>query len=128
MSRNLLNDRILLPYEAAICGSISGGIAAAFTTPLDVLKTRIMLGKDKYGNNYTGIMNTIARLVEEGRDLAREHALKTNSPLTYKTHFMHGQWKVFFAGIEPRVMWITIGGFVFFGAYELALQITQKVI
>lgn len=31
--------------EAAVCGSISGGIAAAFTTPLDVLKTRIMLAK-----------------------------------------------------------------------------------
>jgi len=29
--------------EAAVCGSISGAIAAAFTTPLDVLKTRIML-------------------------------------------------------------------------------------
>jgi solute carrier family 25 S-adenosylmethionine transporter 26 len=29
--------------EAAICGSIAGGIAAAATTPLDVLKTRIML-------------------------------------------------------------------------------------
>jgi solute carrier family 25 S-adenosylmethionine transporter 26 len=22
------------------------------------------------------------------------------------------------SGIQPRVMWITIGGFVFFGAYE----------
>jgi solute carrier family 25 S-adenosylmethionine transporter 26 len=31
------------PYEAAVCGSIAGGIAAAITTPLDVCKTRIML-------------------------------------------------------------------------------------
>lgn len=30
-------------YEAALCGSIAGGIAAAITTPLDVCKTRIML-------------------------------------------------------------------------------------
>jgi solute carrier family 25 S-adenosylmethionine transporter 26 len=24
----------------------------------------------------------------------------------------------FLNGLQPRVMWITIGGFVFFGAYE----------
>jgi solute carrier family 25 (mitochondrial S-adenosylmethionine transporter), member 26 len=33
-------------FEAAVCGSISGGIGAGFTTPLDVLKTRIMLAKE----------------------------------------------------------------------------------
>lgn len=31
------------PYQAALCGSIAGGIAAGITTPLDVCKTRIML-------------------------------------------------------------------------------------
>jgi len=38
-----LGKRPLRTYEAAACGSISGGVAAAFTTPLDVLKTRVML-------------------------------------------------------------------------------------
>jgi solute carrier family 25 S-adenosylmethionine transporter 26 len=32
-------------FESAIFGSISGGIAAAATTPLDVLKTRLILAK-----------------------------------------------------------------------------------
>ncbi|CAN0241744.1 unnamed protein product, partial [Hapterophycus canaliculatus] len=34
----------LEPYEAASCGSVSGAFAAAVTTPIDVVKTRLMLG------------------------------------------------------------------------------------
>lgn len=81
--------------EAAVCGSVSGGIAAAITTPLDVAKTRLMLGRDAHGVEYRGALDTLRRLRLEG-------------------------WGAMFAGVTPRVTWISIGGFVFFGAYEAA--------
>jgi len=82
------------PIQAAACGSFGGAIAAAITTPLDVIKTRIMLGKDKQGVKYNGVLDVVARIkAQEGVG-------------------------TLFNGIQPRVMWISIGGFVFFGAYE----------
>lgn len=33
-------------FEAAVCGCVAGGVGAGFTTPLDVIKTRIMLNKE----------------------------------------------------------------------------------
>mmetsp|Transcript_12143 Transcript_12143/g.25704 ORF Transcript_12143/g.25704 Transcript_12143/m.25704 type:complete len:309 (-) Transcript_12143:40-966(-) len=82
------------PYQAADCGSAGGAIAAAATTPLDVLKTRLMLGKDKKGVPYKNAMDV-------GRRILAEEGAAT-----------------LLSGIQPRVMWISIGGFVFFGAYE----------
>ena len=82
------------PAQAAACGSFSGGVAAAVTTPLDVIKTRVMLGSDGRGVPYRGAADVVRRLSsEEG-------------------------YSVFLSGIQPRVLWISVGGFVFFGAYE----------
>jgi solute carrier family 25 S-adenosylmethionine transporter 26 len=36
--------------------------------------------------------------------------------------------RVFFRGIQPRVMWISIGGFVFFGAYETFKKALSPII
>lgn len=79
--------------ESAIYGSISGAIAAGLTTPLDVLKTRMMLAQQK--QSAFSIMSKIWQQ-EGGRA------------------FLHG--------IEPRVMWISIGGAVFLGSYQWAIN------
>ncbi|KAI1295004.1 hypothetical protein EDD11_008056 [Mortierella claussenii] len=87
------------PWEAAICGSIAGGIAAGLTTPLDVVKTRVMLSQRNPAGAqssayYSGIISTFKRiLTEEGP-------------------------RALFSGIGPRVMWISIGGSIFLGVYE----------
>ncbi|KAL0063682.1 S-adenosylmethionine transporter [Marasmius tenuissimus] len=84
----------LYPHEAAICGSIAGGFAAALTTPLDVLKTRVMLD---------------LRTSSEAR-----LSLHTRLTTIYRTEGM----RALFSGVVPRTMWISAGGAVFLGVYE----------
>lgn len=82
------SDRVE-PWKGAVCGSIAGGIAAATTTPLDFLKTRLMLCKKSIPLGT--LVSTIYK--EEG-------------------------FKVFFSGVGPRTMWISAGGAIFLGIYE----------
>jgi len=92
------------PLQAAACGSLSGGIAAAFTTPLDVIKTRLMIGQDKDGVKYKNAIDVAGKILrDEGR-------------------------RRFFSGLAPRVIWISIGGFVYFGAYEKCRALTMPLI
>lgn len=76
--------------KGALCGSVAGGIAAALTTPLDVIKTRIMLNKSR--ESITTLVLTMFR--EEGLS-------------------------AFIRGIGPRTCWISAGGAIFLGCYEL---------
>ncbi|CAK4030368.1 Arsenite efflux transporter -like, puative (AFU_orthologue AFUA_2G15090) [Lecanosticta acicola] len=77
--------------ESAVYGAVSGAVAAGLTTPLDVLKTRMMLSTQR--ENVFSLTGKIWR--DEGG-------------------------RVFFSGIGPRTMWISIGGAVFLGSYTWA--------
>ncbi|KAK4040488.1 mitochondrial carrier domain-containing protein [Parachaetomium inaequale] len=83
--------------ESAVYGSISGGVAAAVTTPLDVLKTRVMLSAQR---------ESMASIV---RTIVKENGIRP-----------------FFAGIGPRVMWISAGGAIFLGSYQWAVNALEK--
>jgi len=92
------------PWQGALCGAVAGGIAGAVTTPLDVAKTRLMLGTARAGAEpYKGTANTLMRISrEEGAG-------------------------ALFKGIGPRVQFITMGGLIFFGAYEAASDLLRAV-
>ncbi|RYP28319.1 hypothetical protein DL767_007279 [Monosporascus sp. MG133] len=82
--------------ESALYGSLSGAVAAGVTTPLDVLKTRVMLSKEREG--------VLAVL----RGIWTAHGVRP-----------------FFAGVGPRVMWISAGGAIFLGSYQWAVNALQ---
>jgi len=87
------------PWQASLCGAFAGGFSAAATTPLDVAKTRIMLAQAGSKEATLGTLGVI-RLVFAERGVGG-----------------------LFAGVTPRVTWISIGGAVFFGVYEKAKSV-----
>ncbi|CAF4684281.1 unnamed protein product, partial [Rotaria sp. Silwood2] len=87
------------PWQGAICGSLAGGIAASITTPFDVAKTRIILAHHSHAD-------------------AASHPLKIIKNIFKQEGFM-----ALYSGVIPRTMWISIGGFVYFGAFEYATSL-----
>ncbi|KAJ1424967.1 Mitochondrial carrier protein [Sesbania bispinosa] len=96
----LAAKRDLNDPENCMLGAVAGAITGAITTPLDVVKTRLMVqGSQKH---YKGICDCVRTIVkEEGT-----HAL--------------------FKGIGPRVLWIGVGGSIFFGVLEKTKQILAQ--
>jgi solute carrier family 25 S-adenosylmethionine transporter 26 len=93
----LVAKRDLYDPENALIGAFAGAVTGAITTPLDVIKTRLMVqGTSK---QYKGVFDCVQKIVrEEGA-----------STLT--------------KGIGPRVLWIGIGGSIFFGVLERTKKI-----
>uniref|UniRef100_A0A8C1UKM2 Mitochondrial S-adenosylmethionine carrier protein n=1 Tax=Cyprinus carpio TaxID=7962 RepID=A0A8C1UKM2_CYPCA len=81
-------------WQAAVCGALAGGVAAFVTTPLDVAKTWIMLAKTGT-STASGNIPTVLYEVWRSRGIPG-----------------------LFAGSIPRVTFISMGGFIFLGAYE----------
>ncbi|KAM8931096.1 mitochondrial S-adenosylmethionine carrier protein [Pelodytes ibericus] len=81
-------------WQSAVCGGFAGGFAAAVTTPLDVAKTRIMLAK---AGSSTASGNVLLALHD-----------------IWRTQGVTG----LFVGIVPRITAISLGGFIFLGAYD----------
>ena len=78
--------------EAAALGAFAGAATGAATTPLDVVKTRLMTSPDAY----RGVVHCFTRTVaEEGIS-------------------------ALFKGVQPRVLWIGLGGGCFFAVLETA--------
>ncbi|XP_049802836.1 S-adenosylmethionine mitochondrial carrier protein homolog isoform X1 [Schistocerca nitens] len=98
----------LNPAEKALCGAFAGCIAAAVTTPLDVVKTRIMLADKEL------------QVPEDYKKLKISRVLRNV--------YSERGFKGLFAGFLPRITWITLGGAVFFGSYEVAVDVSSYML
>lgn len=110
LSANYLEGKRPNSAEAAVCGSIAGGIAAALTTPLDVVKTRVMLearkpGLDGKAAPSPSVLSFPSRLVS----IAANEGVKT-----------------LFSGWVPRTIAIGAGGAVFLGIYDFCVNIGRE--
>ncbi|KAK1259383.1 hypothetical protein QJS04_geneDACA005469 [Acorus gramineus] len=92
--------RDLKDAENAVIGAFAGVITGAITTPLDVIKTRLMVQGS--ASQYKGVLDCVQTIVREEGPSA---LLK---------------------GIQPRVLWIGIGGSIFFGVLERTKQLLSQ--
>ena len=95
-------SRACSPVECAFFGSIAGAVAAAATTPMDTIKTRMMTDT---AIAYDGSVAVAPTMLGTLRSVYREGGVRR-----------------LFSGIIPRVIWIGVGGGVFFGAYEASTK------
>jgi solute carrier family 25 S-adenosylmethionine transporter 26 len=86
------------PLESAVAGSSAACIAAIATTPLDVIKTRVMLSEVPL-SSYNAFLH-----IQKHEGISK-----------------------LFSGAIPRSAWTTFGGFVFFFAYELTMSLSHQL-
>eukprot|EP00892_Ulva_mutabilis_P001191 jgi/Ulvmu1/11072/UM007_0254.1 len=84
------------PLEHGVCGAIAGAVTGFTTTPLDVLKTRLMTQGSGAARVYDNVWHCALKVY-------REEGVSA-----------------FLRGWQPRVTWIAIGGCIFFTALEQA--------
>ena len=92
-----MESEVQLPgWINSINGSIAGSTSGLLTTPMDVLKTKRMTFQTEQHLSITGAISKI--LAEEGI-------------------------KGLFRGASVRMMYLSVGGFAFFGMYEKSKQL-----
>jgi len=84
------------PLYGSLCGCVAGGLTGWLTTPLDTIKTRIVLGADSSGVQYSNSFFDTAKRI-----------------------FQEGGVKSLWAGAMPRSSFLCGGGFIFLGTYDL---------
>jgi len=89
----------LADWENALLGALAGGITGALTTPFDTVRARTMNEAGEAQKSSQGLMGATQKIIDEEG------------------------WGALFAGVQPRVVWLSLGGTVFFSTLEAAKKI-----
>lgn len=112
-----LSDNLKL-FVDSCHGSVAGAVASGITTPLDVAKTRIQLAEvEDCGGPECGVGGNSAKTGSQTQNPIR--VLRT----IYRQKGIAGV----FSGFVPRVLWTTIGGFIYFGTYSFVKYILENI-
>lgn len=86
-------------FESSKCGAVAAALSSFLTTPLDVIKTKLMTQRDGY---YKGPLDTLRKIIiEEGP-------------------------KALFKGVTYRVIPLSFTGTIYFTVYEQARNVFSK--
>lgn len=93
-SRSARPDGSLKTLQTLVCGGLAGSTAALFTTPFDVVKTRLQTQAPGSRSKYTGVLHAL-------QEIAREEGLQG-----------------LYRGLPPRLAMYVSQGAIFFASYE----------
>ncbi|PNS19926.1 hypothetical protein CAC42_7893 [Sphaceloma murrayae] len=114
--------------EAATLTAISAGLAGSFaavvTTPVDVVKTRIMLAaasdtvSDRPGSGAASPKVTLDALGQKVKEVARPPSRKGSMQIAREVVAESGVVKGLFRGGALRAVWTMLGSGLYLGVYE----------
>lgn len=93
-SRSASPDCSLKTLQTLVCGGLAGSTAALFTTPFDVVKTRLQTQAPGSRGKYNGVLHAL-------QEIAREEGLQG-----------------LYRGLPPRLAMYVSQGAIFFASYE----------
>ena len=102
--QNITNMDDMTLWENMAVGFLSSGIASFITTPMDVVKTRMMLSASEKNQAKLSVMQTFKKIYRV--EMFRMAYLQEEG------------FKALFPGAVTRVVLVSTAGAVYFGAFE----------